>query len=300
MNMSWRIFLLSLIAFSVFTEVVVAGGKPRLAVVEFEAKVPKAKRELGTAMTDLLIDALVKTRRYAVLERTVIDKIRQEQDMTLSGEVDAATGAKFGRMIGAEFLVVGAVTKFEEKGGGGVGGLLSRKVAGGFGMQVSEVGMTLRIINSTSGEIMASEKVSQKEKAIGIAAGTSIGGIPLGGVLYKSKAMQTAIDKAIQKSVAIIGDRLPEPDPNAPDVSVIEVEVAGVDFKLLKIFAKTIKGLDDVSNVSRTFSDGVATFVVHYEGTADELAEAIDEAKPDDVNLEITGFSDRRIEMEAQ
>jgi len=297
MKMIWGVLVLSLTTLAPTVETALAEGKPRVAVVEFEAKVPKAKREMGTAMSDLLIDALVKTKRYSVLERSVIDKIRQEQDMTLSGEVDAATGAAFGRLIGAEFLVVGAVTKFEEKGGGGVGGLLSRKVVGGAGMKTSEVGMTLRIIQSTTGEILASEKVSQKARAIGLAAGGVIGGIPLGGGLYKTKAMQTAIDKAIQKAVVLIGDKLPEPDPNAPDVSAIEVELTGVDFKMLKTFTRTIKGLEGVHDVSRTFSDGVATFGVNYEGSADQLAEEIDEAKPDGVDLEVTGFSDRRIEM---
>ena len=93
------------------------------------------------------------------------------------------------------------------------------------------------------------------------------------------------------------GPNLPEPDPDAPDVSLIEVELTGVDFKMLKTFSRTIKGIDRVTDVSRNFSDGVATFIVSYEGPADQLAEDIDEAKPDGVDLEITGFSDRRIEM---
>jgi len=285
--------LLIILLLGLFTLPALA-GKTRIAVVEFEAKVPKARRELGTAMADLLIDALVKDGKYSVLERSVLDKVRREQNLAVSGAVDAATGTQIGRLIGAEYLVVGAVTKFEEKGGGGIGGLLSKKVAGGVGMKTSELGITVRIINSTTGEIIISEKISKKERAVGVAAGTSIGGLPIGGVLYKSKAMQTAVDKAIVDAVKVISKKVPA---SGSPLNLIDVIVTDVSFSLLKKLTKTIKALEGVDNVERKFSKKVATFSVRYEGAADELAEAIDEASPAGVTLEVTGFSDRKVEM---
>ena len=61
------------------TTTAVAGGKPRLAVVDFSVKIHKARYVLGQTMSDLLADALVQTGRYRVLERSLIDKIRQEK-----------------------------------------------------------------------------------------------------------------------------------------------------------------------------------------------------------------------------
>lgn len=109
-------------------------AKPRLAVVDFQIKVEQAQKALGTAMSDLLIDALVETRRYFIVERSVLQALRQEQIMALSGEVDAATGAEVGKLIGAEFLVVGVVSKFQENtGGGGLGSIVGGKALAGIG-----------------------------------------------------------------------------------------------------------------------------------------------------------------------
>jgi len=276
---------------------VLAGGKARVAVVEFKAKVPKAHRQLGTAMTDLLIDELVKTGLYSVLERTALDKVKQEQKLTISDEVDAATGAQFGKLVGAEFLIVGAVTKFEEKEKKGLGGIFGKKLAGGVAQSTAELAITVRIINSTSGEILASEKVSQKETAIGVAGVTSIGGIPLGGALFKSKAMQTALEKAIADCVLIITTKLPTPDPYAIDTALIEVEVKGVNFKQLKTFGEAFEALDRVANVDRSFSNNVGLFKVSYAGSSDELVEAIDGNRPEGMKFEITGFSDKKVEL---
>ena len=54
--------------------------KPRVAVAEFSVKAPRASYKLGTAMSDILIHALVQSGRYRVLERSVLDKVRQEQN----------------------------------------------------------------------------------------------------------------------------------------------------------------------------------------------------------------------------
>ncbi len=293
-----RLLLLVAMATLLFSNsLTYAGGKARVAVVEFKAKVPKAHWQLGTAMADLLIDELVNTGLYSVLERGALDKVQREQKLTITGEVDAATGAQFGKLVGAEYLVVGAITKFEEKDKKGIGGVFGKKLAGGVGMSTSELALTLRVINSTTGEIMVSEKVSQKESSVGVAGATRIGGIPLGGGLFKSKAMQTAMEKAIRNCVLIVTTHLPGPDPNAVDYPLIEVEMTGVDFKLLKKLTKQLKALDGVAEVKRTFSNNVARFNVSYDGSADELAEAIEETSPEGVELEVTGFSDSKVEM---
>ncbi len=142
--------------------------------MDFQIKVEQAQKALGTAMGDLLIDALVETGRYFVVERSDLQVLRQEQIMALSGEVDGATGAEVGKLVGAEYLVVGVVSKFEENtGGGALGGLVKSKALGGVGWYTSELGITIRIIHATTGEVVASEKINQKENAIGLAAITA-------------------------------------------------------------------------------------------------------------------------------
>ncbi|MFQ5639860.1 MAG: CsgG/HfaB family protein [bacterium] len=275
-----------------------AQNKTRIAVAEFTVKVPKAAPVLGTAMADLLTNALVQTGQFTVLEREAINRLRDEQDLALGGEVDASTGAEFGKLIGAEYLVVGSVTKFEEKGGGGIGGLLSRKIGVGVAKNTSELAITIRIIDSTTGEIVSSDKISQKESKIGLVGGGVIMGVPMAGGLFKSKAMQTALEKAIVKAVDIIKTKIKPGDPNAPQVTRVEWIVSNCSFKIMKKLTKMLKSLPGVTGVKRTFRDHVASFKFFYEGTTDDLAEAVDEKKPGSMELDITGFSEHKMEME--
>jgi len=281
----------------IFQTTLYAQNKPRLAVVEFTIKTPRAVPAFGTAMADLLTNALVQTGQYTVLERDALNRIRAEQNLAMGGEVDASTGAEFGRLVGAEFLVVGSVTKFEEKGGGGIGGLLGRRVGVGALKNTSELGITVRLINSTTGEIVSSDKINQKESMIGLFGGGVIMGVPLGGGVVKSKAMQTALEKAIVKVVDIIKTKIQPGDPGAPQLTNIELVVSNCSFKRMKQFTTMLESLEGVSNVKRSFRDQVASFKVSYEGTADDLAEAVDANKPSDIALDITGFSEHKVEM---
>ncbi len=275
--------------------------KPRIAVVEFSVKVPKARREVGTSMADLLIHALVQTERYSVLERSVLDKIRQEQGLALSGEVDAATGAQIGKLIGAKYLVVGAVTRFEEKtSGGGVGGLISKKLAGGAGYYNSHVGVTIRIIDSSTGEIITSENIDKKARALGLAAGTSILGFPMAGGLFKSASMQKAVQNAIEDAVKHIGKNIPSDDGEddaLAKMSLIQINAQGVDFRSLKSFMKLVQSIDGVENVTKTLDGNTGTVKAYYSGSADELADKLDAAASTEMNFEITGLSDNLIEI---
>ena len=279
--------------------IVLAQGKPRVAVAEFSVKAPKAHYKLGTAMSDILIHALVKTGRYRVLERSVLDKIRQEQNLTLSGEVDAATGAKFGKLVGAEFLIVGTVSRFEEKTkGGGIGGVISRKVAGGAALYESEVGIIVRVINSTSGEILLSEEVSKKGRAVGVGAYTSILGAPIVGGLFKSASMQKAIENAIEDAVKLIGEQIPsESEGGDNDLTEIELSVSGINFGTLRKLTGKLEKIEGVQDVQKSLSDGVATINVLYDGSAEELADALYAAKNAELDFEITGLSDHAIDM---
>jgi curli biogenesis system outer membrane secretion channel CsgG/copper chaperone CopZ len=262
--------------------------KTRLAVVDFQIKVEQAQKALGTAMSDLLIDALVETGRYTILERSALQEIREEQMLALSGEVDAATGAEVGKLIGAEFLVVGVVSKFEEKtGGGGLGGLVKGTALGGVGWYNSELGITIRIISANTGEIVASEKINQKETAIGLAAISAVPGGAAGGGLYKSKSMQTAMEKAIVKAVEVIGEQIPggeEPaTADSTGTSTIEVTAKNVDFATSRLFAKTLEAISGVKSVKSSFEGKTANIKVKYQGAAEDLADAI-------VAAEIAGF----------
>ncbi len=184
------------------------GPKKRIAVLDFEVKAPKAGKQVGGGMAEMLINSLVETRRFIVLERTRVDQILKEQSFNMSGAVKPGTEAKTGEMLGAQLLVKGVVTEFKEaEKGGGIGGLL-KKTAVGVGMYESHLGLTIRIFDASTGVIMESRSVDKKVKKVGLAAGTKIKGVAVGGGFFKSKSMQNAVEQTIDEAVNFIVSKM--------------------------------------------------------------------------------------------
>jgi curli biogenesis system outer membrane secretion channel CsgG len=76
----------------------------------------------GTAITDILITKLVNSSRYQVFNRNDLDKIMQEHNLGVAGEVTPETAAEIGKLIGVEYIMTGSVTEFIESNTGGSSG----------------------------------------------------------------------------------------------------------------------------------------------------------------------------------
>ncbi|NNL46908.1 MAG: hypothetical protein HKO76_00875, partial [Acidimicrobiia bacterium] len=109
----------------------------------------------------IVIDALARTNRFRLVERTVLSDVLGEQDLASSGRVAQPSGAATGNVLGAEYLVQVVVTDYEANtsgSGGGVGGLLRNKVPvlGGvkLGKGTGRVGLNFRLIDAETSEIV--------------------------------------------------------------------------------------------------------------------------------------------------
>lgn len=210
------LILLILVAFAASHAQNSEQTKATVAVVDFEVKAPGVDRNAGAGMSEVLTNALFETGRYRVVDRSSMDKIMEEQKRVLWGSVDAATGAEIGKLIGAQYLVVGSLIKLGEKEvKGGLLGIAKKAAGGAVGLGVltfeAQVTLALKVINATTGEIMASKTVDKKKKSTGIAIGSLLGKIPVGGIVYKSKSMEDAMAEALQEAVILINGQLPAP-----------------------------------------------------------------------------------------
>lgn len=179
--------------------------RPTLAVMDFEIKAGySAQRQLADGLSDMLVNALVESQCFRVVERSRMKELLREQGLGLGGTVDQSTAASVGKLAGAQLLVMGAITEFKEDESGGLGGALLGKVAAGVGMTSAHVGLIVRIVDSTTGEILLSKSVDKKVRKIGVAGGGSVFGIPMGGALFKSKAMQDAVEQTLIETAGII------------------------------------------------------------------------------------------------
>jgi curli biogenesis system outer membrane secretion channel CsgG len=185
-----------------------AGLKKRVAVFDFEDKSDhrihwwRGDRNVGQGMADMLTTTLVKQNKYTVIERTQLEKIMKEQAMGASGAITKQSAAKIGKLLGVEVAIFGAVTEFgysDEKTnikapvptpfGSRSGGLK-------LGKKTARVGIDVRFVNTTTGEIIAAESVAKEESKGDV--GVSVGGK---GFENETKFDESMVGKATRQAI---------------------------------------------------------------------------------------------------
>jgi curli biogenesis system outer membrane secretion channel CsgG len=152
-----------------------AQPKKRVAVFVFEDKTDHSwhwwdGRAPGDGMSDMLTTALVKSGKYSVIERQEIARVLSEQQLGQSGLVTAESAAQVGKMLGVELAVMGSITEF---------GYSKKDVGGrlkGFGLgvksQKATVAVDVRLVSTTTGEILVAENVRKEESSSGLSVST--------------------------------------------------------------------------------------------------------------------------------
>lgn len=232
--------------------------KTVLAVAEFEVSASRTSYKVGTGMVDMLTNALVETGCFRIVERKRMKDLTNEQALGQSGMVNANSAAQVGQMTGAQMMVMANITEFKEKESGGIAGGLLRNSPiklGAVGKTTAHLGMIIRIANVSTGEILLSKSIDKKVSKVGAFGGGGLPGLVAGGVFFKSKAMQDAVEEAIIQTVEIIAqqkDQLPPP-PSATNQS--QKMVSKADCQLFtKGAAPSIMVLIAERNYRRSFS----------------------------------------------
>lgn len=150
----------ALLALFTASPLLAQGAKPRVAILEFKNKASHytwSWYEAGRQAQDMLVTELVKSGKYRVIEREQLQAIMQEKHLSLSGDIDPKTAIQFGKMLGVEYLIAGAVTELgvTDRGASVPGGL------GRFGVpsvsvrsQKAEAALDARAFSTSTGEIV--------------------------------------------------------------------------------------------------------------------------------------------------
>ncbi|MGD8508492.1 MAG: CsgG/HfaB family protein, partial [Syntrophobacterales bacterium] len=111
----FAIFFFALLLWASFPTSVHAAARSRIAVVDLEAQGDKAKsQELGKVAAQWLTTAFVNQGRFDVIERQALQKVIEEQQLGAAGVIDVDTAAQLGRVLGATYMVTGAVTSHRQ------------------------------------------------------------------------------------------------------------------------------------------------------------------------------------------
>jgi curli biogenesis system outer membrane secretion channel CsgG len=136
-------------------------ARPQVAVMDFEYGTVDnwwGQYDIGKGMADQVVDALVNDGTFRVIERKKLDTVLAEQDFAQSNRAEpaAATLAKIGKIKGVKYIIAGSITRFSTEKRGGNVRIKGIGVGGSKGKAM--VNLTARVIDVTSGEIVASVK----------------------------------------------------------------------------------------------------------------------------------------------
>ena len=248
--------------------------KKRVAVLNFEYGTVRSNaqaifgtdQDVGKGISDMLVQKLVTDGKYSVIERNALDKVLGEQNFSNSDRADASTAAKIGRVLGVDAIIIGSITQFGRDdqhtniGGGGYGGYGSKLGLGGIGTKKSKavVGITARLVNTTTGEILAAvtgkgESSRSGTSLIGAGAGGGSGGV--GGLdMGSSNFGQTILGEAVQAAVTDAATQLDTAAGNLPTVKVsvsgLVADVSG-NTLIINVGSKTGLKVGDTLDISR-------------------------------------------------
>ncbi|MBL4660246.1 MAG: CsgG/HfaB family protein [Alcanivoracaceae bacterium] len=169
--------------------------RPVVAVLEFKNETSASwwYSGVGRELSDMLSNELLGTGVFKVVERKKLNSVLSEQDLGASGRVSKSSAAKMGKITGAQYLVTGSVSHFEESGKSG-GGLSFKGFSVGGKKKTASLAIDIRVINATTGEIEYARTVEATSKSGGMSLGFNKRGF--GGKLGKEK--KTPTGKAIR------------------------------------------------------------------------------------------------------
>ena len=194
--------------------------RKRVAVLDFDYATVKSQvaaiwgtdQDIGKGIADLIVEKLVMTGKYSVIERKALDKVLGEQNFSNSDRADSNSAAKIGRILGVDAIITGSITQFgrDDKstgvGGGAVSGLTGRFGLGGVKHTEAKavVGISARMINTDTAEIIAVAKgvgeSSRKGTSLIGAGGGDISAGAGGGVASKNFG-STILGEAVNAAV---------------------------------------------------------------------------------------------------
>jgi curli biogenesis system outer membrane secretion channel CsgG len=225
--------------------------KPSVAIMNFSSEGLDwwwtAGVDPGAALSELLTDQLVNLDTMTVVDRTHINDIMQEKNLTISGDVSPATAMRLGRLIGAKYIMVGRIVQFQHTStnSGSVGSFIN-PVLNGASVRGDKVTLQVasRLIEVSTGRIVESvpEERTKVSTSFSVAAFAPYVGGTYNSQQFLSSGMGVLINEAAKEM--------------AGKIDIAKLQTAGSTGPTINGHVLTIDGSDVVIN--RGSADGVS------------------------------------------
>ncbi len=115
-----------------------AWAKPVIAIVDLDNHTGDPQYDpAGPGVAALLVTRFVRTDAVTVVERSRLQEVIGELELGQSGLVDPASAAEVGRLLGAEYLVLGSL----------------------FSVNLPTLSVNLRVVDTATGDVVLSDEV---------------------------------------------------------------------------------------------------------------------------------------------
>ena len=189
--------------------------RPTVAVLKFENRAGNGLGwNLSDGMKDILVDRLMATKRFHVIERPELNAILGEVRLQNSGVTREQDRAALGRIKNVQYLIKGTITDFGHSSTGT--GFLSSPDIRLWGASARAVmSMALYVIEVESGEIVCSASLSESVRANDANVKVTYQNVGFGGSGFYTtplgRATAQVIDKAVQRVSQTIASRRWQP-----------------------------------------------------------------------------------------
>ena len=112
--------------------------------------------------TEMLITALVRSRQFEVLDRLDFNSFMTEQSLVEQDRTITGQGPAIGELLGADYLIAGAVTEYQiDKRTGGIGLVVGGK-GGTQEYAVASCAVDIRVTDTTNGKVVWAKSLKKE------------------------------------------------------------------------------------------------------------------------------------------
>jgi curli biogenesis system outer membrane secretion channel CsgG len=202
------------------------------------------QQNIGAGIQAMLVNRITESGKLIVLERKKLVQIKDEQDMALGGRNQQGSGARVGRLKGADAIIAGDITMFgrDDKNIGGRGGeckawdLKCKAMGGGVQLNKAVVAITYRLVDAETGEVIATGEAKGEKKKTSLGGGggeSSYWGNSKGGAFsmtssnFAESMVGQATQDCVNKLAAILDDQATNMKRTVREVETSVVDVTG-------------------------------------------------------------------------
>jgi len=195
--------------------------KPTIAVMKFENRAGfPLNWSLGDGMQEILVDRLLATGRYHVVERQELGAIMDELKFQQGGATRPQGKVATGRIRNCRYLIKGAVTDFGHVSAS-TGALSAWNWDFFGGSNRAVMGIVLYVVDVESGEIIASENIEESVSARDLSVKAAYEGISFGGSVFYQTPLGRATKKVVERAINRITTAIAS-QPWEPQIALVQ------------------------------------------------------------------------------